>query len=177
MKGFPWDLANISGYWQDYRLIYRNRKWSPVNSDNTFIFLCLWKKWALAYIQCSLSHFDLTLIVDDQYNYAFLLHFQILWSAVCPMFLRVCLYDSLDYLNTYCYSSFSLLILLIWIFSVYLLVTLAKGLSILFIFPKIQLIISLILCIFVYLKFIDFSIEFDYFWPSTPFDCYFLIFF
>jgi hypothetical protein len=52
-------------------------------------------------------------------------------------------YISLDYVV---FSPFSFLILLIWILSLCLLVSLARGLSIRFIFSKIQLLLLLILC-------------------------------
>jgi hypothetical protein len=45
-------------------------------------------------------------------------------------------------------SPFAFLILLIWVFSLFILVRFARGLSILFIFPKNQLFVSLILCMF-----------------------------
>jgi hypothetical protein len=60
-------------------------------------------------------------------------------------------------------SSFSFLILIIWILSLCLLVSLAKGLSSSLIFSKNQLLVLLILCF----QLVDFSPEFDYFLPST----------
>ena len=66
-------------------------------------------------------------------------------------------------------APFSFLILIIWILSLCPLVSLAKGLSILLIFSKNQLLDSLILCkvLFVF-QLIDFSPEFDDFLSSTP---------
>jgi hypothetical protein len=63
---------------------------------------------------------------------------------------------------------FSFLILLIWILPLGPLVSLARGLSILLILSKNQLLVLLILCIvfFVYIGLI--SAEFDYFLPFTP---------
>ena len=49
-------------------------------------------------------------------------------------------------------SPFSFLILLIWILSLYPLVRLAKGLSILLIFSKNQLLVLLILCIVLFVS-------------------------
>jgi hypothetical protein len=59
-------------------------------------------------------------------------------------------------------SPFSFLILLIWILSLCSLVSLAKGLSILLIFSKNQILVLLILCSFCFYL-VDFSPEFDYF--------------
>jgi hypothetical protein len=55
-------------------------------------------------------------------------------------------------------SPFAFLILLIWVFSLLILVRFARGLSILFIFSKNQLFVSLILCmVFFGFYFVDFS--------------------
>jgi hypothetical protein len=72
-----------------------------------------------------------------------------------------------------------LLILLIWVFSVLILVRLARGPSILFIFSKNQLFVSLIFCMFSFFcyYFIDFSTYLKYFFLSACFGvCLFLFF-
>jgi hypothetical protein len=68
-------------------------------------------------------------------------------------------------------SPFSILILLIRILTLCPLVSLAKGLPILLIFSKKQLLDLLILCIVLCLYLVDFSPEFDYFLRSTPLRC------
>ena len=65
-------------------------------------------------------------------------------------------------------SPFSFLILLIWILSLCPLVSLAKGLSILLIFSKNQLLVLLTLYGYLCFYLIDFSPEFDDFLLSTP---------
>ena len=66
-------------------------------------------------------------------------------------------------------TSFSFLILLIWALSLFLLVSLAKVLSILFIFSKNQLLVSLIFSIFFSLYLIYFCCDLYDFFPSTNF--------
>jgi hypothetical protein len=64
-------------------------------------------------------------------------------------------------------SSFSFLILLIWVFPLLILVRFARGLSILFIFPKNQLFVLLILCLFFLVSyFVGSGPYFYYFFPS-----------
>jgi hypothetical protein len=67
-------------------------------------------------------------------------------------------------------SPFAFLILLIWVFSLLILVRFARGLSILFIFSKNQLFVSLILCM-VFLVSISLisALIFIYFSPSICF--------
>jgi hypothetical protein len=74
-------------------------------------------------------------------------------------------------------SPFAFQILLIGFFSLLILVRFARGLSILFIFSKNQLFVSLILCMSFPLYLIDFSPYFNYFFPSACFGiCLFLFF-
>jgi hypothetical protein len=69
-------------------------------------------------------------------------------------------------------SPLALLILLIWVFSLLILVRFARRLSILFIFSKKQLFVSLILCmVFFGFYFVDFSSYFYYFSPILGFAC------
>ena len=65
-------------------------------------------------------------------------------------------------------SPFLFLILLIRILALCPLVSLAKGLSILLIFSKNQLLNLLILCIVIFVSTWLISAEFDYFLPSIP---------
>jgi hypothetical protein len=73
-------------------------------------------------------------------------------------------------------SVLCLMILLIWVLSVLILVRLARGLSILFIFSNNQLFVLLILCV-VFLVSINFGPYFYYFSPSACFRfCLLLLF-
>ena len=82
------------------------------------------------------------------HNYTFHLDF--------PVFLSIGFVigsdDFLNFLSICCMSPFSFLILLIWIRSLWPLVSLCKGLSILLVFTNNQLLVWLILCIFLFVS-------------------------
>jgi hypothetical protein len=73
--------------------------------------------------------------------------------------------DSLDFHGVSCYLPIAYLFLLIWFFSLLILVRFARGLSILFSFSKNQLFVLLILCI----DFLFVSISFFFFYFSCLF--------
>lgn len=90
---------------------------------------------------------------------------------------KICSYDSQVFLGLCCNVTLSTLILLICIFSLYLLVNWAKGLSSYW-FPQRAnslfhwLLLLFLLLLFVCLCFTDFSAEFGYFSTFALFRCY-----
>ena len=108
-------------------------------------------------------------------NYPFLFNFSNLVEYRFLKYVHVILWI---FLVSFVIIPFSSLILLIWIFSLYLLVNLNKGLPILLIFLKNQLyFIDSFIVLLVHFYFTDFSAEFDYFLPSACFGCDFFFLF
>jgi hypothetical protein len=77
----------------------------------------------------------------------FLQDFQIYYNII-NLLLKVVSDDFLDFHGVCCISPLAFLILLIWVFSILILVRFARGLSILLSFSMNQLFVSFILCIF-----------------------------
>jgi hypothetical protein len=94
----------------------------------------------------SISHFISALIMKAFYHQGF--------------------YHILNFLGVCCYLPLFFLILLIWVFSLCLLVRFSRGLSILFIFSNNQFFVSLIVYMFC-LYFVNFGPYFDYFSRAT----------
>ena len=101
-------------------------------------------------------------------KFPFLLHFPILGVQVFEVWPN----HFLKFFSVCCYVPLLFLILLIWMFSLCLLVSLDKDLSILLIFSKNQLFVSLILCIVLFVLFYLFQSSiwlfpvFNSFWVS-----------
>ena len=80
----------------------------------------------------------------------------IIFYCYCHRLLVVVSYSPFYFYGVYCLSSaFSFLILLVWVLSLFLLMSLAKGLLILFIFSKNQLLASLIFYMLVFISLIS----------------------
>ena len=90
---------------------------------------------------------------------------QLKWLSIHAQFLII-LYTPVVSVVT----SFLFLILLFWALYLFFLMNLAKGLSILFIFSKNQLLLSLVIYCFLHLYFIYFSLDLYNFIPSTNFE-------